>query len=185
MPALGKISPVRIELLDRNRHDRAGFDCGVPALNVYLQRQAAQDVEKRAAVVYVAVIEPPSIAGYYTLSQFSINLSQLREIVAKTLTRYPVVSTTLLGRLAISGALKGRRLGEELLFDALRRSLAQSVHIASAGVVVGQNFASNARKRRSSSHCAAAFSLASRKALQAAEGFPRRAAGPCTPRRAW
>ena len=120
MPALGKISPVRIELLDRNRHDRAGFDCGVPALNVYLQRQAAQDVEKRAAVVYVAVIEPPSIA----------------EIVAKTLTRYPVVSTTLLGRLAISGALKGRRLGEELLFDALRRSLAQSVHIASAGVVV-------------------------------------------------
>ena len=136
MPALGKISPVRIELLDRNRHDRAGFDCGVPALNVYLQRQAAQDVEKRAAVVYVAVIEPPSIEGYYTLSQFSINLSQLREIVAKTLTRYPVVSTTLLGRLAISGALKGRRLGEELLFDALRRSLAQSVHIASAGVVV-------------------------------------------------
>jgi hypothetical protein len=136
MPALDKISSFRIELLDRNRHERAGFDCGVPALNAYLQRQAAQDVEKRAAVVYVAVIEPPSIAGYYTLSQFSIHLKQLPEIVAKTLTRYPVVSTTLLGRLAISITLKGRRLGEELLFDALRRSLAQSKHIASAGVVV-------------------------------------------------
>ena len=59
MPALDKISSIKIELLDRNRHDRAGFDCGVPALNAYLQRQAAQDVEKRAAVVYVAVIEPP------------------------------------------------------------------------------------------------------------------------------
>jgi len=127
---------MRIELLDRNRHDRTGFDCGVPALNAYLQRQAAQDVEKRAAVVYVAVIDPPVIAGYYTLSQFSIELTQLPETVANRLARYPVVSSTLLGRLAVSNQLQGQRLGETLLFDALRRSLAQSMHIASAGVVV-------------------------------------------------
>ncbi len=113
-----------------------GFDCGVPALNTYLQRQAAQDVEKRAAVVYVAIIEPPVIAGYYTLSQYSIELARLPETVAKRLARYPVVSATLLGRLAISGLLQGQRLGETLLFDALRRSLAQSANIASAGVVV-------------------------------------------------
>jgi ribosomal protein S18 acetylase RimI-like enzyme len=136
MPALGIISPVRIELLDRNRHDRAGFDCGVPALNAYLQRQAAQDEEKRAAVVYVTVLEPPAIAGYYTLSLFSIGLTHLPETEAKKLARYPLVSATLLGRLAVSEVLKGRRFGEELLFDALRRSLAQSRHIASAGVVV-------------------------------------------------
>jgi ribosomal protein S18 acetylase RimI-like enzyme len=136
MPSLDILSSIRIELLDRKRHDRASFDCGVPVLNSYLQRQAAQDIEKRAAVVYVAVIELPSIAGYFTLSQYSISLAQLPETMAKTLTRYPVVSTTLLGRLAISRALKGRGLGEELLFDALRRSLAQSRHIASAGVVV-------------------------------------------------
>jgi GNAT superfamily N-acetyltransferase len=136
MSVFGKISPIRIELLDRNRHDRADFDCGVPALNSYLQRQASQDVDKRAAVVYVAVVDAPSIAGYYTLSQFSIELAGLPETVAKRLARYPVVSATLLGRLAVSGALKGQRLGEELLLDALRRSLGQSAHIASAGVVV-------------------------------------------------
>ncbi|MGA3080045.1 MAG: GNAT family N-acetyltransferase [Terracidiphilus sp.] len=136
MPGRGKISPIRIELLDRNRHDRAGFDCGVPALNSYLQRQAAQDMEKRAAVVYVASVEAPSIAGYYTLSQFSVELAHLPETVAKRLARYPIVSATLLGRLAVSNALKGQRLGETLLFDALRRSLAQSEYIASAGVVV-------------------------------------------------
>jgi ribosomal protein S18 acetylase RimI-like enzyme len=128
--------PIRIELLDRKRHDRAGFDCGVPALNTYLQRQAAQDVEKRAAVVYVAVIEAPSIAGYYTLSQFSIELMRLPDEVAKRLARYPVVSATLLGRLAVCSSFKGQRLGETLLFDALRRSLAQSAYIASAGVIV-------------------------------------------------
>jgi GNAT superfamily N-acetyltransferase len=125
-----------IEPLDRKRHDRVGFSCGVPALDAYLQRQAAQDMEKHAAVVYVAVIEPPAVAGYYTLSQFSIDFVCLPADLAKRLPRYPVVPATLLGRLAVSGALHGQGLGETLLFDALRRSLVQSAHIASAGVVV-------------------------------------------------
>jgi GNAT superfamily N-acetyltransferase len=125
-----------IEPLDRKRHDRAVFSCGVPALDAYLQRQAAQDMEKHAAVVYVAIIEPPAIAGYYTLSQFSIDFVRLPEDVAKRLPRYPVVPATLLGRLAVAGALHGQGLGETLLFDALRRSLVQSAHIASTGVVV-------------------------------------------------
>lgn len=136
MPAHGQNSSVTIEPLDRRRHNRAGFDCGVPALNTYLQRQAAQDQEKRAAVVYVAVIEPPAIAGYYTLSQFSIELVKLPENLAKKLPSYPVVSATLLGRLAIASTLQGQGLGENLLFDALRRSLFLSAHIASTGVVV-------------------------------------------------
>jgi GNAT superfamily N-acetyltransferase len=125
-----------IEPLDRKRHDRAGFSCGVPVLDAYLQRQAAQDVEKHAAVVYVAVIEPPAIAGYYTLAQFSIDLVRLPEDLAKRLPRYPVVPATLLGRLAVASALHGQGLGKTLLFDALWRSLLQSANIASAGVIV-------------------------------------------------
>jgi GNAT superfamily N-acetyltransferase len=125
-----------IEPLDRKRHDRSTFACGVLALDAYMQRQAAQDVEKHAAVVYVAVIEPPAIAGYYTLSQFSIDLVQLPDSLARRLPRYPIVPATLLGRLAVASALHGQGLGETLLFDALRRSLVQSIHIASAGVIV-------------------------------------------------
>jgi len=132
----GKISDLRIEPLNKKRHDRSIFSCGVPALDTYLQRQAAQDMEKHAAVVYVAVIEPPAIAGYYTLSQFSIDFVHLPEALAKRLPRYPVVPATLLGRLAVARALHGRGLGETLLFDALHRSLGQSAHIASVGVIV-------------------------------------------------
>jgi GNAT superfamily N-acetyltransferase len=125
-----------IELLDGKRHDRSSFDCGVPALNNYLQRQAGQDMEKNAAVVYVAVIEPPAVAGYYSLSQFSIDLVHLPEAIARRLPRYPVLPATLLGRLAISLSQRGRRLGETLLFDALYRSQGLSAQIASVGVVV-------------------------------------------------
>jgi predicted N-acetyltransferase YhbS len=127
---------VKIEPLDKKLHDRSTFSCGVPALDLYLQRQAAQDMEKHAAVVYVATIEPPAIAGYYTLSQFSIDFVQLHEALARRLPRYPVVPATLLGRLAVATALRGQRLGETLLFDALHRCLQQSEHIASTGVVV-------------------------------------------------
>jgi len=136
MPRPGSAPRMTIELLDRKRHDRSTFSCGVPALDAYLQRQAAQDMEKHAAVVYVAVIEPPAIAGYYTLCQFSIDLVRLPDTLATRLPRYPVVPATLLGRLAAATALRGQGLGETLLFDALRRSLVQSTHIASAGVLV-------------------------------------------------
>jgi len=64
---------LKIEVLDKNIHDRRTFSCGVPALDNYLLRQAAQDMEKHAAVVYVAVHGASTIAGYYTLSQFGIN----------------------------------------------------------------------------------------------------------------
>lgn len=136
MPAPQLVPGLKIEVLDRKRHDRASFTCGVSVLDAYLRRQAAQDMEKHASVVYVAVVEPPSIAGYYTLSQFSIDFVHLPDALARRIPRYPVVPATLLGRLAVASALRGRGLGEILLFDALNRSLLQSAHIASAGVVV-------------------------------------------------
>lgn len=124
-----------IELLHRKRHNRDEFCCGVPALDHYLQRQAAQDMDKRAAVVYVAAAGA-TIAGYYTLSQFSVNFVRLPDAVAKRLPRYPEVPATLLGRLAVALSFRGQRLGEFLLFDALKRCLDQSTHIASTGVMV-------------------------------------------------
>ena len=56
--------------------------------------------------------------------------------MARRLASYPIVPATLLGRLAVASKWQGQKLDETLLFDALRRSLAQSAHIASAGVVV-------------------------------------------------
>jgi predicted GNAT family N-acyltransferase len=125
-----------ITLLDKKLHDRADFNCGVAALNTYLQQQASQDMEKHAAVAYVAVIEPRMIAGYYTLSQYSIELKGLPEFEKVKLASYPIVSATLLGRLAVATKWQGQKLGEIILLDALRRSLEQSKHIASAGLVV-------------------------------------------------
>jgi predicted GNAT family N-acyltransferase len=118
------------------KHNRAAFSCGVEALDLYLHKQAGQDARKRAAVPFVATSDGQTVAGYYTLSQFAIGLDAIPEDVAKKLPKYPMVSATLLGRLAVSTEFRGQRVGETLLMDALRRSLQSSKQVASAGVIV-------------------------------------------------
>jgi predicted GNAT family N-acyltransferase len=118
------------------KHDRAAFSCGVEALDAYLHKQAAQDARKHAAVTFVATPGGRTIAGYYTLSQYAIELDSVPEELARKLPRYPMVSTTLLGRLAVSTDFRGQRIGETLLMDALRRSWELSKQVASAGVIV-------------------------------------------------
>jgi predicted GNAT family N-acyltransferase len=118
------------------RHDRTAFSCGNQHLDSYLQKQAGQDLKKRAAVPFVITPEHKTIAGFYTLSQNAVDLGELPEEISKKMPRYPLVSATLLGRLAVSERFRGQGLGETLLMDALPRALQSSTQIASAAVVV-------------------------------------------------
>ena len=118
------------------KHDRAAFSCGVEALDAYVHKQAGQDLKKRAAVPFVITPDGKAIAGYYTLSQYAVQLDTIPTEVAKKLPKYPVVPATLLGRLAVSTAFRGQGLGSMLLMDALYRTLRHSREMASAGVVV-------------------------------------------------
>ena len=117
-------------------HDRAGFSCGVEPLDNYLKKQARQDVKKRVAAVFVYTPDGKTIGGYYTLSQFSVDLGMLPQAIARRLPRYPIVPATLIGRLAVSTALRGQGIGELLLMDALHRSLRLSKQIASTAIIV-------------------------------------------------
>jgi GNAT superfamily N-acetyltransferase len=103
-------------------HDRAGFACGKAALDDFLIRFASQYEKRDLARVYVAV-EPPAvrILGHYSLSAGAVSLDALPESGRKKLPRHPV-PVAHLGRLAVDLSARGRRLGEFLLLDALRRT---------------------------------------------------------------
>lgn len=132
---------LRVEALGRH-HDRDGFTCGVPALDEYLRRQAVQDQERKVAACHVAVPAaagspgPTAILGYYTLSNYSLQLRELPADVTRRLPKYPMVPAALLGRLAVATLHQGRGLGELLLADALRRTLRVAREIAIHAVVV-------------------------------------------------
>ena len=65
-----------------------------------------------------------------------MQLNNVPAEVAKKLPRYPLVPTTLIGRLAVSIDFRGQGHGETLLTDALHRILQHSGEVASAGVIV-------------------------------------------------
>ena len=118
------------------KHDRAAFFCGIEALDAYLHKQAGQDFKKHAAIPFVITPDGKTVAGYYTLSQYAVQLDAVPMEVAKKLPKYPFVPATLLGRLAVSPAFRGQRLGAMLLMDGLYRALIHRRELASAGVVV-------------------------------------------------
>lgn len=130
------LTSITVEPLDR-QHDRAAFHCGAEALDRYLKQQARQDADKRVAAPFVAVRPPDTrVLGYYTLSASVLTLADLPDDLARKLPRYPQLPVTLLGRLAVDQSTSGQGLGEHLLLDALRRSLAHADQIAAMAVVV-------------------------------------------------
>lgn len=118
-----------------SHHNRAAFCCGTEALNRYVHQQMKQDAGKRVAAPFVLCKKDSAdVVGFYTLSQTSINLSELPPEIAKKLPRYPVIPATLIGRLAIDQSYRGRGLGGLILLNALYRSFKNE--IASFAVVV-------------------------------------------------
>jgi predicted GNAT family N-acyltransferase len=121
-----------IHILAPSIHDRAGFDCGVEALNRYLREQASQDMKRLAAGCWVLVDpdKPSEILGFYTLSTDSVLAHELETVsptVRKKLPRYPKLGAILLGRLAVATPSRNRGLGKKLLFDAISRCAAAEV----------------------------------------------------------
>lgn len=119
-------------------HDRAGFTCGVESLDRYLQTQAGQDVRRRANGVFVLASkgDPSRVLGYYTLCATALAPGDVPEAARKHIPRYPMVSATLIGRLAVAKDRQGQRLGAILLSDALRRALVSAETVGSSMVVV-------------------------------------------------
>ena len=122
---------LRFSLLseDGGKSDRRNFSCGMPELDVYLHRQANQDVARAFATVVLAYApdEPATILGYYAFSAASVPIVSLPMEVSKKMPRYRNVPAVLLGRLAVALSAQGRRIGSLLLFDALRRACAGEI----------------------------------------------------------
>jgi GNAT superfamily N-acetyltransferase len=118
-------------------HDRRSFSCGVEPLDRYLQAQAGQDQRRHIAACFVLFDPARSrIAGYYTLSAFSVVGAALPDAVQKKLPKYGQIPCTLLGRLAVDREYRGAGVGRHLLVDALQRALLHSEEVASWAVIV-------------------------------------------------
>jgi GNAT superfamily N-acetyltransferase len=126
-----------IELLDSKKHNRSSFSCGNESLDNYIRKQASQDLKKKAATVFVLIDSPNAdVIAYYTLSSYTIDITNLDETFASCIPRYPLLPATLLRRLAVDNTWKGQGMSKVVLIDALKRALDAITQIALLAVVV-------------------------------------------------
>jgi GNAT superfamily N-acetyltransferase len=126
----------REEALTRH-HDRGSFDCGVPALNEYLQRYARQNHESGGAKTFVAVPpgSPAEVLGYYTISPGAIAFAKAPPTITRKLGRYEV-PVFRLARLAVARRVQGRGLGGDLLLAAGERALAVAQEVGGIAIAI-------------------------------------------------
>ncbi|PSV44097.1 GNAT family N-acetyltransferase [Photobacterium indicum] len=122
--------------LDKAKHDRHRFDCGIDALNNYLKIMASQQAKKDNTRTFVLedINCTEHVIGYYTLTMAPIDLTSLPTKLLKK--HHNASSGGLIARLAVDQRYKGNGYGEWLLIDALRKLLMASETVAFPVVIV-------------------------------------------------
>jgi len=122
--------------LDKKKHNRNRFDCGVDVLNNYLRMMANQQSNKDNTRTFVLEDEtnPSYIIGYYTLTMTSIDLNSLPIKLQKK--HQNAQTGGLIARLAVDKRYSKQGFGEWLLIDALKKLLAASETVAFPLIIV-------------------------------------------------
>ncbi|OAD23290.1 GCN5-related N-acetyltransferase [Candidatus Thiomargarita nelsonii] len=122
--------------LDKKKHNRKRFDCGVEALNNYLCLLANQQSSKDNTRTFVLEDESHSenIIGYYTLTMTPIDLEALPTQLQKR--HQNAKAGGLLARLAVDKRYAKQGFGEWLLIDALKKRLSASETVAFPLIIV-------------------------------------------------
>lgn len=125
-----------VELLDKAKHDRQTFDCGLSVVNDFLQKQASRQMSQRINRTWVlidrsqATSNPAPIAGYFTLTAATIVRDELPPAEPKG--RFPGYPLPVfkLAWIGVDTQYQASRfsLGEMLLLEALEQSYSLSEH---------------------------------------------------------
>ncbi len=116
--------PIEIRAFDPARHNRAGFDCGVPRLNNFIQRSAKKQQKGDLVRVYVAV-EPggSDVLGYHSINTYSLGAEDLGPLKPKATPPHGSLPAVYLSMIAVDAGQQGRGLGSILLAHAMQKAL--------------------------------------------------------------
>lgn len=100
-------------------HVTAGFSCGEPELDRFLQGSALNRQKARLSRTYVVAVGS-EVAGYYTLAHVQLQANEMPPKLARGMPSS--IPAILMARLAVDQKFQGRGLGESLFADALLRT---------------------------------------------------------------
>lgn len=131
------LARLRIEPLDRKKHDRGAFSCGVATIDAFIKTLAAQQQDVDSTRVYVACLDRSNeIVGFYAVNSHAIDVSLLPPALRKKLPRHPTIGAVYLSMVGVSASHQGAGIGRYLLGDALKRAAQVAEQIGVAFVVL-------------------------------------------------
>jgi hypothetical protein len=113
-------------------HDLSTFDCGEPVLNDWLRHRALKN-ESRFSRTYV-VCEGRRVVAYFCISAGAVERASAPGKVRRNAP--DTIPVSVIGRLAVDRGHAGKRLGADILADALRRIATASQSIGIGAVLV-------------------------------------------------
>ena len=116
-----------------SHHDITRFSSGVPTLDAWLKGKARLNEARGGARTYVACAGD-RVAGFYSLAASSVERRRLSSRVGRNMP--DPVPVILLGQLAVDEDCRGRRLGTDLLVDAVRRASSAAGVVGARAVAV-------------------------------------------------
>lgn len=118
-------------------HNRDAFDCGDPALNIFLSRHARQSHAHGGAKSFLAVRDdnPSIVLGYYSVCPASVEFARTPAVVKRGLARYDVPVFRLC-RLAVDRSMQSKGLGGQLLLSAGQRCIKASQDVGGVALLI-------------------------------------------------
>jgi predicted GNAT family N-acyltransferase len=104
-------------------------------MDSYLKERAGKDVKRGLCSVHI-LVEDTTIIGFYTLSPFTLQMSEIPADIAKKYPSNLLLPCWLIGRLAVDIHFQKQKFGELLLNDALLTALTLSEKAGGYCVIV-------------------------------------------------
>lgn len=123
-PDRALLSRLTIEPLDRQRHDRKIFSCGVERIDNFIKITAGRFTAEDHGKIYVACDPPsPEVLGFFALSPHAIDIQSLSEADRRRMPRQSTISAIYLSMVGVARTLQGRGVGTFVMAAALRKCI--------------------------------------------------------------
>lgn len=131
------LARIRIEPLDRAKHDRTAFLSGEPRVDTYLKTRAAGLMDVDATRVWVASLDGTTeIVGYFAMNAHTIDASDLPASLRKRLPQHHPIPAMFLSYIGVSSAYQRRGIGAMILAEAFVKAVLAADVIGAAFIVL-------------------------------------------------
>lgn len=126
----------RIEPFDPERHDRAGFASGAPAVDNFLKKTANKLARADNLRLYAMTDTAGAMIGFYALSAHAVDYSDLPAKYPRTRPGHGGIPAAYISMIGVDARHQGRGYGGDLLVDALTRIVQAADAIGIAVVIL-------------------------------------------------